>query len=86
MLIKRDGIYKNINPSEYGSFLALGFVKVTDKNDMIIETKVEVEEKVEEPKVEIISEPEPEIIQEKEEEEIKIEVPKSKKNKNKKSI
>ena len=36
MLVKRGGIYKNIDSSEYGNFLALGFEKVINTDEAIV--------------------------------------------------
>ena len=81
MLVKRNGIFKTIQSSEYGLYLEKGFIKVVDdstaesKVEVYPEPKLEPEPIKEEPVVEIEEQP----IKEVEQEEIVI--PKSKKRK-----
>lgn len=74
MLVKKNGIFTNIHPSEYGIYLSRGFVKVLNAEEKPKE-EVKVEEVIveEEPKVEQeITETKPEP---------KLEKPKTKKKK-----
>lgn len=50
MLIKKDGIFRNIDAKEFGIWQQLGFEKVVNEPIKVVEPKPVVEEaKVEEP-------------------------------------
>lgn len=67
MLVKRGGIYKNIDSSEYGNFLALGFEKVINTDEAIVKEiepeivvkEVETPKQQEQEQAEVIVEDEP---------------------------
>ena len=60
MLIKKDGIYRNIDTKEFGIWQAMGFEKVISEPVKVVEPEPTkepepiVEEMVEEPKEEIV--------------------------------
>lgn len=83
MRIRKGGIYKQIDPKDFGIYQRLGFEKVIEKTlPKLEDVKVEPVVK-DEPIAEVIDEPIKEVVQDEPIEEIVDEMPKSKKNRRK---
>ena len=83
MKIRKGGIFKSIDPKDFGIYQRLGFEKVIEKTLPKLED-AKVEPVVEdEPIAEVIDEPIKEVIQDEPIDEIVDELPKSKKRRNK---
>ena len=83
MQIRKNGIYKTIEPSEFGIYQKAGFEKVINEPlPKLEDVKVEPEI-VDEPIAEVIDEPIKEVVQDEPIDEIVDEMPKSKKNRRK---
>lgn len=85
MIIRKNGIYRTIEPSEFGIYQKAGYEKVVNEPLPKLEEVAEVAEPVveDEPIAEVIDEPIKEVIQDEPIEEIVDEMPKSKKNRKK---
>ena len=83
MIIRKNGIYRTIEPSEFGIYQKAGYEKVINEPLPKLE-EVKVEPVIEdEPIAEVIDEPIKEVVQNEPIEEVVDEMPKSKKNRKK---
>ena len=85
MRIRKGGIYKQIDPKDFGIYQRLGFEKVIEKTLPKLEDIEKEPEIVDEPIAEpvVIDEPIKEVVQDEPIDEIVDELPKSKKRRNK---